>query len=86
MPAPTDADPNRSLAALGLTAGAAILRDGPDALVVHDTVAARVLHLPKHDAAVAAHARRTQILPYLRGYLSPAIPLSAILSLFSRSC
>ena len=75
MPAPTDADPNCSLAALGLTADAAILRDGPDALVVHDTTTARVLHLPKHDAAVAAHARRAQILPYLRGYLSPAIPL-----------
>ncbi len=75
MPAPSDADPVHSLAALGLTDGAVILRDGPDALVVHDTAAARVLHLPKHDAAVAAHARRVQILPYLRGHLSPAIPL-----------
>ena len=73
--APHDPSSDTSLAALGLTGEPAILRDGPDALVVRDAAAGRVLHLPKHAAAVAAHARRVQIMPYLRGHLSPAIPL-----------
>ncbi|MCY3918685.1 MAG: phosphotransferase [Chloroflexi bacterium] len=73
--APPDASYDTSLAALGLAGEPVLLRDGPDALVVRDADAGRVLHLPKHAAAAAAHARRVQIMPYLRGHLSPAIPL-----------
>ncbi len=72
-----DASGAPSLAALGLTGEPVILRDGPDALVVRDAAAGRALHLPRHAASAAAHARRVQIMPYLRGHLSPAIPLPA---------
>ncbi|PZC47586.1 MAG: putative kinase, aminoglycoside phosphotransferase (APT) family [Chloroflexi bacterium] len=74
MPARHDDSPLPTLDALSLTGEPLVLRDGPDALVVHDPAAGRVLHLPKHDAALAAHERRVQILPYLRGHLSAAIP------------
>ena len=52
-----------------------VLRDGPDALVLRDVEAGLVLHQPMHTAALAGHERRVAILPYLRGHLSPAIPL-----------
>jgi aminoglycoside phosphotransferase (APT) family kinase protein len=70
-----DAPRDSSLAAFGLTGDPAVLRDGPDALVVHDAAAGRVLRLPRHTDAASAHARLTQVLPYLRGHLSPAIPV-----------
>ena len=70
-----DASHDTSLAGLGLAGEAVVLRDGPDALVVRDAATGRMLHLPKHAAAAAGHARRVQIMPYLRGHLSPAIPL-----------
>ena len=34
-----------------------------------------MFHLPKHEAAAEAHRLRAHLLPYLRGHLSPAIPL-----------
>lgn len=66
-------------AALPLDGTPELLRDGPDSLVVRDdggeSATGRVFHLPRHEAAAAAHLQRTQVLPYLRGHLSPAIPL-----------
>ena len=82
------ADPNdaattpawvEACAALPLGGTPELLGDGPDSLVVRDeggdSAVARVFHLPRHEAAGAAQLRCTQVLPYLRGHLSPAIPL-----------
>ena len=71
-----------ALAALPIQGVPHILRDGPNSLVVRDDPpdgvaadASRVLHLPRHESAAAAHRLRTHLLPYVRGHLSAAIPL-----------
>ena len=53
-----------------------LLRDGPQAIVLSD--GARIFHLPRDRDAAQQRERLAHVLPYLRGRLSPALPLPAL--------
>ncbi len=89
-PMPVPAAPPPDLAALALTLDSALpqaalrvgpnplqlLRDGPHTIVLSD--GARIFHIPRHRDAARQRERLAHVLPYLRGRLSPALPLPAL--------